>query len=239
MNASIDELRETVDRLRDELSDLEHEEAELERQLRAFGVRYRDELGPLVERLLDIREKRLKQSSRRRRRSARLRNAYQDARSAAETFRETMDAVAPEEPSPERLTDAEQGRLKSAFRAASKQCHPDMVESAKQEEAATMFNELREAYQRNDLERVESMAEELDVQGVTTDDPTTETPEALQEEIDRLRDRIEAVRASIDELRASEAHAVLTEVRNLDAYFERRKRQLCEEIRRWQRGRLA
>lgn len=238
MSASVDELRQTVDRLQDELSDLEHEEAELERQVRAFGVRYRDELGPLVERLLEIRKKRLKQSSRRHRRSARLRNAYQDARSAADEFRETMEAADPDE-SPQTLTDEEQEQLKSTFREASKQCHPDMVESSKQEEAATMFNELREAYQKNDLDRVESIAEELDVQGVTADDSALETPETLQEEIDQLRDRIEEVKTSIDELRSSEAYTVLTEVRDLDAYFERRKRQLRDEIRRWRRGRLA
>jgi len=228
-------LRDEVNTLEEKLAQLEEEEAELQRVIHAFSVQYREELGPLVTKLLRLRKERAEQSLYAKRSDSQRRTVRNKAEAQFERFQSVLDGAA--ESPPDDLTDEEQTQLKATFRRASKQCHPDMVDPSMEEEARSYFNALQEAYQRNDLERVEEIAQTLEDSGFAQRTPD-ETPQRFQldAKAERLRRRIASVEESIDELRATEAYQTVTRTDDVDAYIEALKQKLRREIRRLHRG---
>lgn len=236
VTAHEDALRATVERLEQQLADREEEQAELQRVLDRFRVRYRDELGPLVSTLLRLRRDRRRQALYARRGDRQRRTAYQQATAQFERFQSMLEEI--EADTPHALSEDEQDQLKAAFRRASKLCHPDRVDPAVEEEARDYFTALREAYQANDLERVEAIEQTLAESGFADRAAASiSTPSQLEARAERLRKRIAAVEASIETLRGSAAYAVLTRTDDLDAYFAARKRELRRELGRLQRRR--
>ena len=224
--------QQSIDQLRQRVAEHQQVRDELARQLHAFRVRYRRELGPLVEKLLEVRRDRMKAAATRRR-SARVRNAYREAEADFERFRTLYeeageDAEAANVPS-RTLTDDEQQRLKSAYRQASKKCHPDMVEDSQKEEAERAFHALRQAYQEQDVEEVEAIARELTEEGITVRE-SHRHGEAQQK---KLQKRLDELRSEIEDMRASDAYQVVSEVSDLDRYFEQLRRELKRQLERF------
>lgn len=229
-------LQARVNHLEQQLSALEQEEAELQRAIRSFNVRYRDELGPLVAKLLRLRKERLEQSLYARRADAHRRTAFNQAESQFEQFQSVLEN-APEEPMSE-VSEEDQARLKAAYRRATKRCHPDMVDAAMEDEARTYFNALREAYQRNDVARVEAIADVLEESGFAQRSAAPRGDQAqLEARAERLRRRIATVEDALDALRATKAHQVMTRTDDLDAYFDTLKQKLRREMRQLRPGR--
>lgn len=230
-------LREEVERLEAHRTELESEEAELQRRLRTFGARYRDELGPLVNELLRLRKERLEQSLYAKRSSRTRRAAFNEADAQFERFQQVIEETG-EAPADASLSDDEQERLKAAYRRASKLCHPDAVDPAMEDEARTYFNELREAYQENDLARVEEIAETLTASGFARPvDNAAADRTRLEARAERLRRQIDELEASLEAMRASKAYEAVQSVSDLDAYFDALKQRLRREIRRLRQGR--
>lgn len=229
------ELRAQVEMLEQQLSDLEQEEAELQRTIHAFNVRYRNELGPLVSKLLRLRKNQLEQSLYARRSDRQRRRAYNKAESQFEQFQSVLEDVG--EAPPEDISDDEQSQLKATYRRASKLCHPDMVDASVEAEAREYFNALREAYQQNDLDRVEEIAETLEESGFAQQSAASAGDRShLEARAERLRRRIASVEETIDELRDTKAHKELMRTDGLDAYFDALKKKLRREIRQLRRG---
>lgn len=228
-------LPDEVRALEEELAQLEEEEAELQRAMHAFSARYRHELGPLVTKLLRLRKEQAEQSLYAQRSDSQRRTARNQAEAQFERFQSVLDDAA--ESRPDDLSEEEHSQLKATFRKASKQCHPDMVDPTMEDEARTYFNALREAYQQNDVDRVEEIAKTLEDSGFAQRTPD-ETPRQsqLEAQAERLRQRIAAVEASIAELRATEAYQTVARIDDVDAYFEALTRRLRHEIRRLHRG---
>jgi vacuolar-type H+-ATPase subunit I/STV1 len=229
-------LQDEVRTLEDELAQLEGEEAELQRIVHAFSARYRDELGPLVTKLLRLRKERAEQSFYAGRSDSQRRTARNQAEAQFKRFQSVLHETAGSRP--QDLSDEEQSQLKATFRQASKQCHPDVVDPSMEEEARSYFNALREAYQQNDMERVKEIAQTLDDSGFAQRTPhATPRQSQLKAKVDRLRGRIASVEASIEELRMTEAYQTVSGTDDVDAYFEALKHTLRREIRRLHRGR--
>lgn len=229
-------LQARVNHLKQQLSALEQEEAELQRAIRSFNARYRDELGPLVAKLLRLRKERLEQSLYARRTDTQRRTAFNKAEAQFEQFQSVLED-APEEPMHD-VSDEDRARLKATYRQATKRCHPDMVDEAMEDEARTYFNALREAYQRNDVARVEEIADVLEESGFAQRSAAPRGDQAqLEARAERLRRRIATVEDALDELRATKAHQVLTRTDDLDAYFDALKQELRREMRQLRRSR--
>ena len=229
-------LQADVERLEEKLSELEQEEAELQRLLHRFNARYRDELGPLVSTLLRLRKDQLEQSLYARRSDRQRRRAYNKAEAQFEQFQSVLEAT--DEAPLATISEEEQARLKATYRRASKLCHPDMVDASVEEEARDYFNALREAYQHNDVARVEAIAETLDESGFgpRAEASSKSDRSQLMDRAARLRRRIASVEEALDALRATEAHQVLQQTDDLDAYFDALKARLRREIRQLRRG---
>ncbi len=228
-------VEDKVRALEEELARREEEEAELQRTIHAFSARYRDELGPLVTKLLRLRKELAEQSLYAQRSDTQRRAARNRAEAQFERFQSVLGGAA--ESPPDEISEEEQSHLKATFRRASKQCHPDVVDPSMEEEARSYFNALREAYQQNDVQRVEEIAQTLEDSGFAQR-AANETPRAsqLEAKAERLRRRIASVEESIEELRTSEAFQAAAHTGDVDAYFEALKQKLRREIRRLHRG---
>jgi hypothetical protein len=222
--------------LEEELAAREREEAELRKTLHAFNARYRDELGPLVSKLLRLRKERTERSLYARRSDHRRQSARSKAEAQFERFQSMLEDT--EDPPPNDLSDDEETRLKTIYRRASKQCHPDMVDPSVEDEARSYFNALQEAYQHNDVQRVKQIADTLKVSGFARRaDASPSSPAQHAARAERLRRRIASVEEALEEIRSSDAYQVITRTDDLEAYFEALKQKLRREIRRLHRGR--
>jgi len=209
-------------RLRRRLADRQREKAELEQMVRGLQARYRDEVDPMTERVLRRRVEQLKQEAQARMRSARARNAYHDAQRAYEDFQEGRTAP------PVALTPDE---VRTRYRRASKQCHPDAVPDAYREQAAATFQALDAAYQAGHAAAVDAIARALDEWGFPA------RPAVTAEEgptIEQLSDAVSALEASIQSLRASDAYRDVQDAGTLDAAVEARKHELARRLQELQ-----
>jgi hypothetical protein len=102
----------TLEALRQRLAELERLEADLEQTVRAFRLRYREELAPLVEELLKARRALARRRMRRGRATPRRRARHREARRDLEAFRKARRAADPDAKAPEAGTadDSEAGR---------------------------------------------------------------------------------------------------------------------------------
>ncbi|MCS3655151.1 DNA repair exonuclease SbcCD ATPase subunit [Salinibacter ruber] len=224
-------LRLEAESLEERISELESEKAEIEREIHEFNLRHEQELGPILKEILEIQAERKRRQAEE---NPKDEQAQTEADEAEEEYEQYSRAVK-EAQEEERidLTEEEKEKLNKLHRQASKKCHPDMVEEDRQEEAEEVFVELQDAYERNDLEEVERIADRVET-GLAFGRRTQEIDEVekLEAEVGRLRKRAEELEAEIEALRTSDAYQKLSEVEGLDEYFERRKERLEDELER-------
>jgi HAMP domain-containing protein len=224
-------LRLEAESLEDRISELENEKAEIEREIHEFNLRHEQELGPILEDILEI------QAEKKRRRAdenpddEEAQAEAEEAKKEYEQYSRTVEEAQEEERID--LSEEEKEKLNELHRQASKQCHPDMVEEDRKEEAEEIFVNLQDAYERNDLDEVKRIARQVE-SGMAFGRKTQEIDEVekLEEEVERLRHRAEELEEEIAALRSSDAYQRLSDVDDLDAYFEKRKERLKDELER-------
>jgi len=204
--------------LRQRLARRQQERAELERHLHAVRRRYAEEVAPLEEEVLRRKVEHLRRTAQRHMQSAKHRNAYHDAQREYEAFREERSqapSVAPDE-------------LKRRYRAAGKQCHPDVVASVYHEQAAATFRALDAAYQAGHGAAVRAIADSLDRWGF----PTATADAVDDEETTReLRRAVSHLQSAIESIRATDAYQAVVEGGDVDAVLRARKEGLRRVLR--------
>ena len=96
--------------------------------------------------------------------------------------------------------------------------------------AEQLFIQLNQAYEKNDIARVNKILAELE-QGIFA--PRSETvseKSQLQSIITQLKFKIAQIETEIFEIKDSEAYQTISEINDWDGYFEQTKEQLTNEI---------
>jgi len=107
------------------------------------------------------------------------------------------------------------------------------VEEERTEEAQEVFLKLQEAYEKNDLDEVRRISEQVeDGLAFGSRSERITDVERLEAEVERLRHRVDDLEQELDALRFSEAYQTLMDLDDLDAYFEGRKKELKDELDR-------
>jgi hypothetical protein len=224
-------LRLEAEALEQRLTELESEKAEIEREIHEFNLRHEQELGPILEEILRLQTEKKKQRAEEQPGDAEAQAEYEEAKSEYEEYSRAVEEAQDEERI--ELSEEEKDELKTLYRKASKQCHPDAVEEGRKDEARELFQELNEAHERNDLEAVRRIAQQIE-EGVAFGRRSEEIDEVerLEAEVERLRERVNELEQEIEALRASDPYQTLSEVDDLDDYFESRKERLRDELDR-------
>lgn len=206
---------------------LEDEKAESEKQLHAFQFRYAVELGELVRNILWRRMDTLKNKVMC---EPDKQTTYEEAKRDYDQF--TQDCEESRKRDVLELTSELQQELKAKYRACSKLCHPDVVASENLEEAKSLFSQLNDANERNDLDTVTRIYQNL-LKGIfATASETITDSQKLFRAVVRMREKVSELNASIRVIRQSHSYRKLSAISDWASYFTSTRSELEDELKR-------
>ncbi len=220
------------------LDTLTNEKAELERRLMAFNRRYAEALGELIQRVLEARAKLAQDrvQTLREEEGAKARvEAEADAEEASERYEEyTRERRALfAEPPPRGLDEASERELKRLYRKACSLCHPDKVAAEHKARANEIFQELQEAYRRNDLQRVREIYAALKAGAPLAPHlALLNETNTLKATITQMESAIATLVRDLRALRDSEAVRLMESIDDFAAHVLRQRRALEAELER-------
>ena len=206
------------------LNKLSNEKADLEKLIHEFGVRHNKELGELILKILKFRKDKAKGTPKET-------EAEEDYKNYRQEFEVSKNEKIAE------LTDEELLEIKKKYRKTSKLCHPDVVSEDQKELADKLFAQLNAAYERNDLQRVKEILENLETGNffVNKSDAINEK-QLMKTEIEKLRIRINELVQQVQSIKESEAYKTICSIADWDAYFKEIKEKLENQAKELARG---
>jgi len=219
-DAEIAALHAEIEKLGIEIVTLENEQAEIEKLLYEFQVRHDRELGELLIKILKCRKETLTNEAKE---DNSKQSEAEEAQHDYDSYKNNYEINRKKEI--RQLTDEQKQELKNKFREASKLCHPDKVNDVQKEQATTIFNDLKEAYDNNDLDTVAAILENLK-QGILTSKTESNEKTELQAQISILRRKRDELIQMLDKLKASETYHLIEQIQDWNIYFESQKAKL-------------
>ena len=218
IDPEIEGLKLEAKSLEAKLNKLSDEKADLEKLIHEFGVRHNKELGELILKILKFRKNKSKGTTKER-------EAEEDYKNYSEEFEISKNEKIAE------LTEDELHEIKKKYRKASKLCHPDVVSEEQKEMADKLFTELNTAYERNDLEKVKEILENLEKGNffVNKSDAINEK-QLMKTEIEKLKMRISELQQEMQLIKESDAYKTIRGIDDWDVYFKETKEKLKEQV---------
>jgi hypothetical protein len=221
-----------LEKVTSDLADLEAELAELEHLISRFQAAHNEALGTKIRKLLKLRIRWLKHQSEF---DPTQQDAHEQANRDFEEFEQDQDAQKENDVRTNWvLSEEEQKELKSLFRKGSKKCHPDLVAEEQRDAAARMFHELRDAYERGDLARLQMLVIRLD-SGLFDMPYNAANDEAqkkarLKAKIATIREATEKTKTDVNAIKISSTYATMTSHKDWAALFRDQAILLDQEI---------
>jgi len=210
-----------------QVSSLEDEKNEIEKLLFTFNNLYILELGELLQKILFFKKEKLKEEAQQdETKTEEAREAQTDYDDFNQSYKESKNEHINE------LTEEQQNVLKQKYRKATKLCHPDVVNEMQSEQAKIVFQNLKNAYDENDLETVSQILSELE-QGLFSDKASeiTEKQELIVA-VRQLRINRDKLEQELIELKESSVYKTIIDISDWNNYFSEKKIQLEEELKR-------
>jgi hypothetical protein len=219
-------LRLEIKSLELQLTSLVNEKIEIERLILAFNIRHDHELGELILVFLKLNKDRLKRESET---DSSKKAKYEKAEKEYREYKGTLDQS--DKDFSVILSKDEAKQLTKLYRKGSRLCHPDIVKADQKQRAAKIFNELSNAYKKNDLIRVKEILDMLEKGKLFILNSTVITEkDQLQSKRTELRFECDTVIMQFEELKTSEIYRTIIGIQNWDNYFEEKKNVLRSEI---------
>jgi hypothetical protein len=214
IDPEIEGLKLEAKSLEAELNKLSNEKADLEKLIHEFGVRHNKELGELILKILKFRKNKAKGTPKET-------EADEDYKNYSQEFEISKNEKIAD------LTDEELIEIKKKYRKASKLCHPDVVSEDQKELADKLFAELNAAYERNDLQKVTEILENLEKGNffVNKSDAINEK-QLMKTEIEKLRIRIKELQQQVQSIKESDAYKTIYSITDWDVYFKETKEKV-------------
>ena len=188
-----------------QISSLEDEKTDITKNIRSFELKYNEELGNIINQILHFRKIIAEKLAKEFKEDKQKQEEYQEAKLDYEDFSKSYQEKL-SEPKPFELDFDKQNELKKNYRKASKLCHPDKVTEEQKELATKVFTELKNAYDQNDLEKVNQILASLE-KGVFKS----------QGETINEKDKLTIIRESLIHKR-NELEEILQLIKNTDAF---------------------
>jgi len=211
--------------LQHELADLKSLKVEIEKELKDFASRYDLELGEIILKLLDLRaqfSESRKDNPDSEKEARRAKNDYEEYKSKLQSaeVNEKLD-----------LSPTEQAELKKAFRMASKLCHPDIVAHDEKGQANQIFINLKNAYEKNNLLKVNEILRNLQINGLDMNFECGASDRAvLEQKIRDIKTEISQIRDEIKQIRKTESYRIFYSTNDISAYFKVKRVEIEKEI---------
>ncbi|RTZ07944.1 hypothetical protein EKL98_01085 [Flavobacterium bomense] len=215
-----------------QISSLSDEKTDIEKNIRSFELKYNEELGGLITKILHykkvVAEKIAKESIKDKQKQQEYEEAKFDYEDFSKSYNDKLN-----EPKPFVLDEEKQNELKKNYRKATKLCHPDKVTEDQKELATKIFTDLKNAYDNNNLEKVSQILKDLEKgifksQGETID--KKDKLKIIRENLIRKRNELEEKLLSI---KNTDAFNKISNIKNWNNYFEETKEEfnkILEEL---------
>ncbi|MDI5899069.1 phospholipase D-like domain-containing protein [Flavobacterium yafengii] len=215
-----------------QISSLSDEKTDIEKNIRSFELKYNEELGELITKILHYKKVVAEKIAKESREDKQKQQEYEEAKFDYEDFSKSYNDKL-KEPKPLLLDEEKQNELKKNYRKATKLCHPDKVTDDQKELATKIFTDLKNAYDNNDLEKVNQILKDLEKgifksQGETIDEK--DKLKIILENLIRKRNNLEEMLLSI---KNTDAFNKINHIKNWDNYFEKTKEEfnkILEEL---------
>lgn len=205
--------------LENRLNELTDTQADLEREINEFNSEYFRRLGGLIEEILKRRADLCSDETEKQ-------QAKQDYEEFERGYQQQL------EDAPQTLTPEQLQELKTAYRKASRLCHPDKLADEFKAQGEAFFKELHDAYRRQDLKRVTEILTALETGGsLNAASDSLNNKEALQTKIAALREKIGIFEFNIENLQADDAYQLILSIDDMDGYFSKLELELKAEIK--------
>ena len=215
--------------LESEYEDLSLKKIGLESLINDFNSQYHQRCGELIELILSYRSQLQQRSANENPEDLDKAEAFEEAQQDYEEFhkeyKETINEL------PVELSADDQKSLKTAYRKASRLCHPDKVSDEFKDQAAEIFKQLSEAYKSKDLEAVKNILESLESQKrFSAYSDILSNAKKLRIHIAELKTKIASKIDSIDTIKSDETYEVIVSIIDWDDYFTELRNDLSKEL---------
>lgn len=224
MDPEIPALQLEIRGLEFQVASLEDEKTEIEKLIRTFDLKYNNELGGIIKEILHFKMLRAKEILNDKEDNDKAKNEYKEAENDYREFNNAYNEkikIAP----PAELTKDLQKELKQNYRKATKLCHPDKVADEQKELAQKIFNELKTAYDNNDLKKVNSILADLEKGIFKSQGETVTEKDKLKFILQGLIQKRKALEEMLVALKQTDAYVKIKDIKNWDSYFEQCKKE--------------
>lgn len=205
-----------------QISSLSDEKTDIEKSIRSFELKYNEELGGIITKILFYKKIVAEKLANEFKNDEQIQKEFEEAKFDYEDFSKSYNEKLNEK-KPFVLDEEKQNELKKNYRKATKLCHPDKVTEEQKELATKIFTDLKDAYDNNNLEKVNQILNDLEKgifksQGQTID--KKDKLKIIRENLIRKRQELEEILLTI---KNTDAFNKISNIKNLDNYFAETK----------------
>ncbi|WP_281635754.1 phospholipase D-like domain-containing protein [Flavobacterium marginilacus] len=216
-----------------QISTLSDEKIDIEKEIRSFELKYNEELGGLITKILHYKKIVADRIAKESKDDKQKQQNYEEAKFDYEDFSKAYNDKL-NEPKPLVLDEEKQNELKKNYRKATKLCHPDKVMEEQKELATKIFTDLKNAYDKNDLEKVNQILKDLEKGIFKSQGETINEKDKLKiilKNLIRKRNELEEMLLSI---KNTDAFNKISNIKNWNNYFQDTKEEfnkILEELK--------
>ena len=227
IDPEIDAIKLEISGLQNIIVAVENEIAEAETIVRKYRIFSKKYIGDIVEEILKFKreiafkEKDESDFNRQKYEESEERyNKYKNQNKEADTLdKETFI-----------ISDAEKIALKRNYNTAVLLCHPDKVDEKHKKDAEKVFNELKIAYQRQDIIRVEEIVSNVKQGIFNIEVSTTTNLDLLRNKLAYLISRRVLCMDALVHIKGTHPYKISMQEPDLDPYFEKLKENYQKEL---------
>lgn len=224
-NIDITGLQTTYQMLHTQFLVLTTQKTEADKLITQFRIHYYQELGFIISNIL---KERLKLFESIRDSNPDARYEHEKTQQHYKQFNKNWKNVPKQKQG--NISEELKLRLQSAFRKASKRCHPDAVKEDVRDKAAEIFVQLNKAYFNNDLETVEAILQQLDNGILQSDYEAINNKKFLQAKITKLKRDVEILKNEYLQITQSQTYQFISKLDDWENYFAETKAKLEKEL---------
>lgn len=215
-------LKLEISSLENEIGHYDSEKVELEKLLADFNHRHMLELGGIIGDILLLKKQLAKENE--------DDIAFEEMAQFEQEYHEQLQQE--KQKVRHHLTTDDKKTLKKLYRKASGLCHPDRVSDEQKTLAEEVFNELRQAYEENDLPKVQRLLNELEQGIFESRSKTVSQKDKLKTIKQQMQGKLQRIINAINDIKKSPSYQEIMEIDDWDIYFAQQKILLTQEKER-------
>jgi hypothetical protein len=216
------QLQKEIRELEIQISIVSEEKSEIEKLINLFNHRHSKELGEILIKILKLKRDLLSQKGQS------SDEFYEAERDFEKYERQYQNDLSFEKAT---LTEDEQKEIKQKFRKASKLCHPDIVTEENKKDAENMFHNLKDAYERNDIDSIRDILNNLENGGIYLKSNSTTELDKLLSILEKLKITLKKLNNELYLIKNSEIYFQIKDIVDWDEYFNSQRKVLFQQLK--------